>query len=69
MIDKMQMVREIEEVTRTLVNICYSLMGAEPGTEEAEALNAVADACNILELYLYPDSSWSDNDIYMDDGD
>ena len=67
--DKVEFVREIEEANRTLVNICYSLMGAEPGTEEAEALNAVADACNILELYLYPDSRWSDDDVYMDDGD
>ena len=69
MIDKLQMVREIEEANRTLVNICYSLMGAEPGTEEAEALNAVADAIAVLEQYLYPESRWSDADIYMDDGD
>lgn len=68
--DKVELVREIEEANRALLNICYSLMGAEPGTEEAEALNAVSNAIMFLENYLYPEiASWSDEDIYMDDGD
>jgi len=43
-------------------------MGAEPGTEEAEALSAVADAVVALELYLYPEFRWSDEEKYLDDG-
>jgi len=44
-------------------------MGAEPGTEEAEALSAVADAVACLELYLYPESRWTDGEMFLDDGD
>jgi hypothetical protein len=43
-------------------------MGAEPGSEEAHALTAVADAVACLELYLFPESRWSDDERYMDDG-
>jgi hypothetical protein len=45
-------------------------MGAEPGSNQAEALNAVADSIMYLENYLYPESAtWSDEDLYLDDGE
>ena len=69
MIDKLELVRDIERVNKDLLAICHRLMGAEPGTEEAYALTAVADAVACLELYLYPEiASWSDDERYMDDG-
>lgn len=69
MIDKLELVRDIERANKDLLAICHRLMGAEPGTEEAEALSAVADAVACLELYLYPESRWSDGEMYLDDGD
>lgn len=69
MIDKLELVRDIERANKDLLAICNRLMGAEPGTEEAEALSAVADAVACLELYLYPDSRWTDGEMYLDDGE
>lgn len=69
MIDKLELVRDIERANKDLLAICHRLMGAEPGTEEAEALSAVADAVACLELYLYPESRWSDGEMYLDDGE
>lgn len=66
-VDRVQMVVDIQRANRDLLAICHRLMGAEPGSEEAHALTAVADAVACLELYLYPESRWSDEDIYMDD--
>jgi hypothetical protein len=68
-IDKLELVRDIERANKDLLAICNRLMGAEPGTEEAEALSAVADAVACLELYLYPDSRWTDGEMYLDDGE
>jgi hypothetical protein len=68
-IDRLELVRDIERANKDLLAICNRLMGAEPGTEEAEALSAVADAVACLELYLYPESRWSDGEMYLDDGD
>lgn len=66
--DKVELRSDIEQATRTLLNICYSVMDAEPGTEEAEALNAVSNALMFLENYLYPEiASWHNEDIYFDD--
>jgi hypothetical protein len=69
MIDKLELVRDIERANKDLLAICHRLMGAEPGTEEAEALSAVADAVACLELYLYPESRWTDGEMFLDDGD
>lgn len=67
--DKVQIAREIETINEQLLELCNKLMGAEPGSEEAEALNAVADAILPLENYLYPDFyTESDEDFYLDDG-
>jgi hypothetical protein len=68
-IDRLELVRDIERANKDLLAICHRLMGAEPGTEEAEALSAVADAVAALELYLYPESRWSDGEMYLDDGE
>jgi hypothetical protein len=68
MIDRLELVRDIERANKDLLAICHRLMGAEPGSEEAEALNAVADAVVALELYLYPEFRWSDDETYLDDG-
>ena len=68
MIDRLELVRDIERANKDLLAICHRLMGAEPGTEEAEALSAVADAVVALELYLYPEFRWSDEEKYLDDG-
>lgn len=67
MIDRLELVRDIERANKDLLAICNRLMGAEPGTEEMEALTAVADAVASLELYLYPESRWSDGEMYLDD--
>ena len=69
MIDRLELVRDIERANKDLLAICHRLMGAEPGTEEAEALSAVADAVACLELYLYPESRWSDGEMFLDDGE
>lgn len=67
--DKVKIAREIETINEILLNFCYDLMGAEPGSDEADALNAVADAIMSLENYLYPEvATWSDEDLYLDDG-
>jgi len=68
-IDRLELVRDIERANKDLLAICNRLMGAEPGTEEAEALSAVADAVACLELYLYPESRWTDGEMFLDDGD
>jgi hypothetical protein len=66
--DKVELVRLLEEANAKLLLILSDLMDSEPGTEEAEALNAVANAVLCLENYLYPeDFTWSDEDIYLDD--
>lgn len=68
--DKLAIAREIETINQKLLDLCYKLIGAEPGTEEAEALNAVANAILPLENYLYPDAyTDTDEDIFMDDGE
>ena len=68
--DKVKIAREIETINEILLNFCYDLMGAEPGSDEADALNAVADAIMSLENYLYPEvATWSDEDLYLDDGE
>lgn len=69
MIDRLELVRDIERANKDLLAICNRLMGAEAGTEEAHALTAVADAVACLELYLYPESRWSDGEMYLDDGE
>jgi hypothetical protein len=68
-IDRLELVRDIERANKDLLAICNRLMGAEAGSEEAEALSAVADAVACLELYLYPESRWSDGEMFLDDGD
>ena len=68
--DKVQFVRELETINSQLLKLCYELMGAAPGTEEAEALDTVSDAIMCLENYLYPEvATWSDEDIFLDDGE
>ena len=68
--DKVQFARELEAINSQLLKLCYNLMGAEPGTEEAEALDTVADAIMCLENYLYPEvATWLDEDICLDDGE
>jgi len=66
--DLLRIVSDIHRANRDLLDICNRLMGAEPGSEEAHALTAVADAVACLELYLFPESRWSDDEKYMDDG-
>jgi hypothetical protein len=68
-IDRLELVRDIERANKDLLAICNRLMGAEPGSEEAHALQAVADAVAALELYLYPESRWSDGEMFLDDGE
>lgn len=68
--DKVDIAREIETINGLLLDLCYKLIGAEPETEQAEALDVVADAIMSLENYLYPDATvWSDEDLYLDDGE
>jgi hypothetical protein len=67
-VDRVQMVVDIQRLNRELLAVCHRLMGAEAGSEEAHALTAVADAVACLELYLYPESRWSDDEKYLDDG-
>jgi hypothetical protein len=68
--DNVKIAREIETINELLLKLCYDLMGAEPGSEEAEALNAVADAILPLENYLYPEiATWANEDLCLDDGE
>lgn len=68
--DKVQIARSIENINKQLLELCDKLMGAEYGTDEAEALNVVCNAINYLENYLYPEyDTWSNEDLYLDDGE
>ena len=67
MIDRVKLVVDIHRINKDLLGICNQLMGSEPGSEEAIALQAVADAVVSLESYLYPESRWSDDEKYLDD--
>jgi len=67
-IDPLNIARSIEAINKQLLDLCNELIDAEAGTEQAEALDAVANAILFLENYLYPE--WStdlDEDIYLDD--
>jgi len=66
--DKVQIAREIETINEELLQLIDKLIGAEPGTEQAEALNAVANAILFLENYLYPDLATAiDEDVHLYD--
>ena len=68
--DKVQIARKIETITEELLSLVDELIGAEPGTEESEALCAVANAILFLENYLYPDmATLIDEDLHLDDGE
>jgi hypothetical protein len=68
--DKVQVARDIETINKQLLDLCNELMGAQPGTEQAEALNAVANAIMFLENYLYPEYHTDlDEDLHLDDGE
>ena len=52
--DKLTLVRRIESINQELLEVCDSVMEAEMGTEEYDALVAVSNAILYLENYLYP---------------
>jgi len=52
--DKLTLVRRIESINQELLEVCDSVMDAETGTEEYDALVAVSNAILYLENYLYP---------------
>ena len=62
--DKLTLVRRIESINQELLEVCDSVMEAEMGTEEYDALVAVSNAILYLENYLYPTSATdADEDI------
>jgi hypothetical protein len=68
--DELKITREIETINKQLLDLLDKLMGVEQGTEDSEALNAVANAVLFLENYLYPESAtWFDEDLCLDDGE
>jgi len=68
--DELKITREIETINKQLLELLDKLIGVGQGTEDSEALNAVANAVLFLENYLYPESAtWFDEDLCLDDGE